>query len=142
MQIGILGSGIVGQSLAAGFLQHGRDVMLGTREVAKPEVQAWLAATGSHARAGAFAQTAQFEELVVLATMWSGTEAALIAAGVANLRGKIVIDVRNPLRVRDDGVPSFALGHTDSRCEQVRRWLPGVKVVKAFNIISAAASTR
>ena len=139
MKIGILGSGIVGQSLAAGFLQHGHDVMLGTRDVAKPEVQAWLAAAGPHAQAGTFAQTAEFAELAVLATLWSGTEAALSAAGAGNLRGKIVIDATNPLRVGEDGVPSLALGSSDSGGEQVQRWLPGANVVKAFNIISAYA---
>lgn len=139
MRIGVLGSGEVGQALATGFVQHGHDVMLGTRDTAKQEVREWVTANGAHARAGTFAETAQFAELAVLATAWSGTESALQLVGAAALRGKIVIDVTNPLAHDDDGMPYLALGHTDSGGEQVQRWLPDSPVVKAFNTINSSA---
>ncbi len=139
MRIGILGSGEVGQALAAGFLQHGHDVMLGTRDVTKPELRAWRDAAGARAQLGTFAETATFADLALLATAWSGTEAALQLAGPGAFAGKIVIDVTNPLAHDADGMPHLALGTTDSGAEQVQRWLPGARVVKAFNTINSSA---
>lgn len=138
MKIGILGSGVVGQALGSGFAAQGHDVMMGTREPQSEKVTAWLERAGPHASAGTFAEAAAFAELAVLATLWSGTESALRLAGPANLAGKIVIDATNPLVYSQHGPPTLALGHTDSGGEQVQRWLPGARVVKAFNIIGNA----
>lgn len=136
MKIGILGTGVVGQSLGLGFAGRGHDVMMGTRDPGGGKLGDWLAKAGGRARAGTFAEAAAFGELVVLATAWSGTENALRLAGAGNLEGKVVIDVTNPLDF-SAGAPRLALGFSDSGGEQVQRWLPGAKVVKAFNIITA-----
>lgn len=132
MKVGVIGSGDVGKALAAGFIAHGHEAKVGTREPAK--LAEWAATT--KASVGSVAEAAAFGELVVLATAWSGTEQALASAG--NLSGKIVIDATNPL-AHVDGKPTLALGHTDSGGEQVQRWAKGAKVVKAFNIINAGA---
>lgn len=138
MNIGILGTGMVGQALGKGFAGFGDDVMIGTREPNAEKVQAWVNQTGAHARAGTFADTAAFGDVIVLATLWSGTENALALAGATNLAGKVVMDCTNPLIFTPNAPPALALGHTDSGGEQVQRWLPGARVVKAFNIIGAA----
>jgi len=137
MKIGILGSGVVGQSLGRGFAARGDEVVIGTREGGGDKLREWAAGTEGRGRAGTFAEAAAFGELAVLATRWEGTENALRLAGTEKLAGKIVIDVTNPLGFGAAG-PVLALGFSDSGGEQVQRWLPGAKVVKAFNIITAA----
>jgi len=140
MKVGIIGSGTVGQTLGAGFASRGHEVMLGTRDPSQDKVQAWVKETGQGARAGTFADTAAFGDLVIVATLWEGTQSALQMAGPDRLAGKVVIDVTNPLD-SSRGVPQLAVGHTDSGGEQVQRWIPEAKVVKAWNIITAGAMT-
>jgi len=136
MRIGILGSGDVGKALAVGFLASGHEVMVGSRDAAK--LEEWRKTTAPKATLGSFAQTAAFGDVVVLATVWNGTESAIKLAGVDALRGKTVIDVTNPLVFAEGKPPALALGHHDSGGEQVQRWLPGSHVVKAFNIVGNA----
>lgn len=137
MKIGILGSGDVGQVLGAGFANLGHDVKMGTRNPGQDKVKAWLEKTKHGVSAGTFAEAAAFAELAVLATNWSGTENAIHLTYPKNLSGKIVIDATNPLDF-SRGIPTLALGHTTSAGEQVQGWLPGSRVVKAFNIAGNA----
>lgn len=138
MRIGILGSGAVGQALGIGFAKEGHEVKLGTRSPDAPKIKDWVKQAGARASAAAFRDAAQFAELAVLATRWEGTENAIRLAGSEQLAGKIVIDVTNPLRVVPNAPPALAVGFSDSAAEQVQRWLPGAKVVKAFNTVNAA----
>jgi len=142
VKVGVIGSGEVGLALATGFAARGDEVVLGSRDPAKPAVQDWARRTGAKARAGAFADAASFGEVVVLATLWSGTENALRLAGQSNLAGKVLIDVTNPLAFEGSGPPRLAIGHNTSGGEQVQRWAPGARVVKAFNIINSASMVR
>lgn len=134
MKVGILGSGSVGQTVGTGFIKLGHEVKIGTRDPQK--LQEWVAQNGAHASAGSFAEAAVFGDIVVLATLWSGTENVLQMAGESNTAGKIVIDITNPLQFGPEG-PSLALGFSDSGGEQIQRWLPAAKVVKALNHVPA-----
>ena len=137
MQIGILGSGGVAQALGLGFLKLGHDVKLGSRSPDK--LKPWIEKAGKRVSAGSYEDTARFADIAVLATLWSGTESALkLAAAPASLAGKLVIDVTNPLVYETGKPPRLALGHTDSGGEQVQRWLPQSKVVKAFKTVGNA----
>ena len=138
MNIGILGTGEVGTSLGTGLVQLGHQVRLGSRNPQSEALTTWLASAGKGARAGTFAETAKFGEIVIIATLWSGTENALELAGKGNLAGKVVIDATNPLVFTPGRGPALALGHTDSGGEQVQRWLPGSRVVKCFNMVGHA----
>ncbi len=134
MKIGVLGTGDVGRVLGAGFASHGHEVKIGTRDPSQQKVRDWVQKTGHGVSAGTFADAARFAEAAVLATAWEGTESALRLAGPENLAGKVLVDATNPLDF-SGGAPKLAIGHTDSGGERVQRWVPGAKVVKAFNTV-------
>lgn len=142
MKIGIIGSGIVGQTLGRAFATLGHDVKIGTRRVNDEKMTAWAKQAGPKASVGSVADVATFGDVVVLATAWSGTENAIQLAGPKNLAGKVVIDVTNPLAPAPNGPPTLAVGGSDSAGEQVQRWLPQSQVVKAFNIAGNALMFR
>ncbi len=135
MKVGILGTGDVGKALAKGFAGIGYEVMIGSRDANGEKVQAIIKEVGAKTSAGTFADAAQFCDLAVISTLWSGTENAIKLAGAENLAGKIVIDTTNPLDFSKGMPPHLAIGHTDSAGEQIQSWLPDSKVVKAFNIV-------
>lgn len=139
MNVGILGSGSVGQQLGLGLAKLGHQVKIGTRDAGR--LKDWLAAAGTGGSAGTFEEAARFGEVVALATLWAGTQNALKMAGEGNLAGKVVIDVTNPLDFSKGAPPGFAATVGNSAGEQVQRWLPRSKVVKAFNTIGAAIMT-
>src|SRR5437773_12473195 len=138
MKIGLLGSGEVSKALGTGFVALAHDVMMGTREPSAEKVHAWAVKTGSKASVGSFAEAAAFAEVAVLATLWEGTENAVRLAGPSDLTGKVVIDTTNPLDFSGGPPPKLSVGHTDSAGQRVERWLPGARVVKAFNIVGNA----
>ncbi len=138
MKIGILGSGEVGQSLGLGFAKAGHEVKIGSRDPTSEKLRAWAKEAGPKASSGTNAEAAAFGEAIVLATPWSGTENAIRLADAKRFAGKVVIDVTNPLVFHGNGPATLALGHTDSGGEQVQRWLPKAKVVKAFNMVGHA----
>jgi predicted dinucleotide-binding enzyme len=139
MKVGVIGSGVVGQVLAAGFLKHGHQAMLGTRDPRKPDVQKWVADTPG-SQAGTFAQAAKFGELIVLATGGIGAENALELAGIDNFAGKTIIDACNPIAdgPPKEGVLSYFTGPNESLAERVQAKAPKAHVVKAFNSVGNA----
>jgi len=136
MKIGILGSGGVARTLGAGFLKHGYEVMLGTREPAK--LADWVK-ENPKGRAGSFGDVAKFAELVVLAVKGTVALDALRAAGAANLEGKTVIDATNPITDAPpvNGVLNFFTNFNESLMEGLQREFPGARFVKAFNSVGA-----
>lgn len=143
MKIGILGSGPVGQVLAKAFLDEGNDVMLGTRNIEKPEVVKFKADNPAIA-IGNFEQTSNFGELIVLATAGIVTEEAIKLAGATNFSGKIVIDATNPIAKEPpvNGVLKFFTTPNSSLMEKIQQVIPEARVVKAFNSVGNAKMYR
>jgi predicted dinucleotide-binding enzyme len=137
MKVGILGSGDVAKSLAAGFIKHGHAVQVGTRD--RTKLEGW-AARHPGARPGSFAEAAQFGELVVLAVKGAVALEALRAAGTANLAGKLVLDATNPIAdlPPTNGVLKFFTTLDESLMERLQREFAGARFVKAFNSVGHA----
>jgi len=141
MKIGIIGSGVVGQTIGAKLVERGEDVVLGTRSPGKlndkrgfgRSLDDWLEATGGKARVGTFADAAAHGEIVINATSGTVSLEALRLAGEQNLRGKILIDVSNPLDFSKGMPPTLTVCNTDSVGEQIQRAFPEAKVVKTLN---------
>ena len=137
MKIGILGSGEVGRRLADGCIDLDHHVMIGTRNPEKEELQNWIdnPKYKENAFVGSFAEAASFGELIVLSTLWEGTENAINLAVSSNFNDKIVVDTTNPLEFAKDSPPKLSLGYDKSAGEIIQSLLPNSKVVKAFNIV-------
>ena len=138
MKIGILGSGSVATTLAAGFIKHGHEVTLGTRDAAK---LADFAKGNAKAKIGSFADAAKFGDVIVLAVKGTVAENALTLAGTDNLNGKPVIDATNPIADAppENGVLKFFTDLNQSLMEKLQVKFPAAHFVKAFNSVGAAA---
>ena len=137
-KIGILGSGDVGKTLGSGFIAHGYQVMIGTRDTQKLET--WKLENGLAAHTGSFSEAARFGECIVLASKGTAAEAVLTSAGAAHLSGKTIIDATNPI---DDsvspehGVLRFFTDVNTSLMEILQEHVPQAHFVKAFNSIGS-----
>jgi 8-hydroxy-5-deazaflavin:NADPH oxidoreductase len=137
MKVGVLGSGDVGKTLAAGFVKHGHDVMIGTRE---PSKLADWSRQHAPARVGSFAEAASFAELAVLSVKGSVAAEAVRAAGAGTLAGKPVIDTTNPIADAppEHGVLRFFTRLDESLMERLQSEFLQVHFVKAFNSVGSA----
>ncbi len=136
MQIGILGSGVTAHTLGTKLVQSGHEVMLGSREEAKPSSVAWARDVGQHALYGTFMNAASFGEVILNCTLGMASLDALHSAGATNLKGKILIDTSNPID-RSTGVWKLTVSNTDSLGEQIQRAFPETRVVKTLNTVNA-----
>ena len=135
MKVGILGSGDVGQALGIGFASRGHDVMIGSRTPGSDKLKAWVRRAGKRVSTGSFAEAASHGSVLVLATLGTAAEEAIKLAGPSNFRGKLLIDVTNPLDFSKGVPPGLFVGTTDSLGERIQRKLPETKVVKCFNTV-------
>ena len=136
MKVGIIGSGVVGQTLAAGFLKHGHQVEIGTRDPAK--LKDW-SAKNLGAKVKSFAEAAGFGDVVVLAVGGEVAQQALTLIGPNALQGKTVIDACNPIGGGPpvNGVLSFFTPQNQSLMEQLQKAYPSTHFVKAFNSVGS-----
>lgn len=138
MKIGILGSGIVGQTLGSGFIKHGHQVKIGTSNAKK--LDEWVKTAGPNASIGTFQETASFGELIVLAVKGSAAEKILQTAGEENLKEKTIIDTTNPIAdaAPVNGVLQFFTDINSSLMEQLQSKFPSANFVKAFSCVGNA----
>ena len=138
MRIGVLGTGTVGRTLAGKLVEIGHEVRMGSREAGNEQAIEWVAAAGEAGSEGAFADAAQFAELVVNATAGGASLEALRAAGAENLAGKVLLDVANPLDFSGGMPPTLSVANDDSLGEQIQEAFPEARVVKGLNTVNAA----
>lgn len=136
MRIGVLGTGIVGQTLGRRLVGLGHEVKMGSRAAGNEKAVAWAAEAGEGASEGSFADAAGFGELIVNATAGGASLDALTAAGADNLAGKVLLDVANALDFSAGMPPSLSVCNTDSLGEQIQRFFPDVRVVKSLNTMN------
>jgi predicted dinucleotide-binding enzyme len=122
MKIGVLGTGVVGRTIAGKLRELGHDVLIGSRTAGDDAVP--------------FADAAAHGELVFNCTNGNASLDALHAAGEENLAGKILVDVANALDFSQGGPPLVGV-KGGSIGEQIQDAFPEAKVVKALNTVSA-----
>ncbi len=125
LRIGTIGGGHVGGTLARALLAAGYEVRVGVPDPSQDKYKELSAVTPREAAA--------FGQVVILATPWSMTEAA-IQSVAPELTGKILIDTTNPIAPDFSGL---TVGHKQSGGQLVAGWASKARVVKAFNTIGA-----
>ena len=137
MNIGILGTGMVGKTLAAGFVKFGYQVMVGSRNPEK--INDWKDEFGTNLKTGTFKETAEFANILVLATKGNISKDVLQNAGFENLSGKTILDTTNPIAdlPPENGVIRFFTNLDESLMEHFQSLVPNANFVKAFSCIGA-----
>lgn len=134
--VGIIGSGVVGQTLGDGFLKYGHKVMIGTRDTSK--LIDWQSKNGTNAHLGNTAETAAFGDILVLATKGTVAKDIIASVDAKSLEGKTIIDATNPItdEAPEDGVLKF-FTKDQSLMEILQETAPKANFVKAFNTIGS-----
>lgn len=153
MQFAVLGTGMVGRTIAGRLDELGHQVRIGTRgpqaTLARTETDAmgnppYAAWAGEHAGVGlaTFADAAAAAEVVVNATNGSASLEVLTLAGADHLAGKVLLDIANPLDFSAGMPPTLFVKDTDSLGEQIQRAFPQTRVVKTLNTLNANLMVR
>jgi 8-hydroxy-5-deazaflavin:NADPH oxidoreductase len=138
VKVAVLGTGVVGRTLATKLAELGHEVTMGSRSAENEDAAAWAAGAAAGASHGTFADAAQAGEVVVNATAGGASLDALEAAGAENLAGKLLIDVANALDFSGGFPPTLSVMGDDSLGEQIQRAHPDARVVKTLNTVNCA----
>jgi predicted dinucleotide-binding enzyme len=137
MRFGVLGTGMVGTTIATRLVELGHEVKLGSRSAGGDKAREWVSRTGASASEGSFADAAKFGEIVFNCTSGDGALEALGMAGEGNLAGKVLVDISNPLDFSKGMPPTLSIFNDDSLGERIQRTFPQSKVVKTLNTVNA-----
>jgi predicted dinucleotide-binding enzyme len=152
LKIAVLGTGMVGRTLAVRLTELGHSVTVGTRDpqstlgrterdpMGGEPYAAWARQNPAVALA-AFADAARGAELIVNATNGASSLDVLAQAGAENLAGKVLVDIANPLEFGQGMPPTLFVKDTDSLGEQIQRAYPEARVVKTLNTLNADLMT-
>ena len=137
-KIAVLGTGMVGNTIATKLIALGYSVMMGSRSANNEKAAAWVNANGGNASAGTFEDAVKFGEIIFNCTKGEVALEAIKMAGVENFTGKTVIDIANPLDFSKGMPPSLIpeLSNTNSLGEELQKLIPEANVVKTLNIVN------
>lgn len=135
MKVGVLGTGPVGNAIGGKLIELGHDAMMGARALDNPKALAFVERT--HGRSGTFRDAAAHGE-IVFNCLRGDVSIDVLTAVSAELEGKILVDVSNPLDFSGGAPPTLAIANSDSLGEVLQRGLPSTKVVKTLNTVSNA----
>ena len=148
MKIAILGTGMVGRTLAEAIAAKRHDVVIGTRDVEArlasretgnygiPPFSVWHDANPSVSLL-AHPDAVEGADLVLNASKGLDSMDVLQSIGNDRLSGKILLDIANPLDFSQGMPPTLAVVNSDSLAEQIQRAFPETKVVKSLNTLNA-----
>lgn len=136
-KIGILGSGVVGQTLGKGFVKHGYQVLIGTRDTSK--LADWKSEAGEYATIGNIKEAVEFSDTLVLAVKGTIAKSLIESIGTEALEGKTIIDATNPIsdQAPVNGVLHFFTDINKSLMEDLQAAAPEANFVKAFSSIGS-----
>ncbi len=140
MKIAVLGTGSVGNTIGTKLIQLGHEVKMGSRTANNEKAAAFVKINGNHASQGTFTDAAAFGEIIFNCTQGAVTLDVLKLAGAENLKGKILIDIANPLDFSKGMPPTLipSLSNTTSLGEEIQKAFPDLKVVKTLNTMNCA----
>lgn len=136
MKIAVLGTGAVGNAIGTKLIELGHEVTMGSRSAGNEKAKAWAGQHPKSASQGTFQDAVKSAEIIFNCTSGSGSLDALKAAGAENLKGKILVDISNPLDFSKGMPPTLFVCNTDSLAEQIQKTFADVKVVKTLNTVN------
>jgi predicted dinucleotide-binding enzyme len=136
MDIGILGTGIVGQTIGSRLIDLGHTVKMGSRLFDNGNARAWVRAKGENASHGTFAEAGAFGQVLFNCTAGKGSLSAISSIKTADLNHKILVDVANPLDYTLGTTPLMTVCNYDSLAEQIQREHHVLRVVKTLNLMN------
>lgn len=138
MNIGVLGTGVVGETIATALTEKGHNVRMGSRSANNEKAASWVKKSNNHATQGDFNDAAAFGEIVFLCLNGEHALDAVRSIDADSVNGKIVVDVTNPLDFSKGMPPRLieGLNNSTSLGEEIQNVLPVAKVVKTFNTVN------
>lgn len=138
MNIGVLGTGTVGEAIASALIKKGFNVRMGSRTANSEKGAAWVEKSGEGASQGSFNEAAGFGEIIFICLNGAYALEALQTIDKKNVEGKIVIDLTNPLDFTKGMPPQIleGLGNSNSLGEEIQKTLPNAYVVKTLNTVN------
>lgn len=138
MNIGVLGTGTVGEAIATALTQKGYNVRMGSRNMNNEKAETWLKKSNDHASIGNFEDAAVFGELVFVCLNGAYALDVLQNIEPESLAGKIIVDITNPLDFTKGMPPQIleGLGNSNSLGEEIQKVLPHSFVVKTLNTVN------
>ncbi len=137
MKKAVLGTGMVGQAIATKLIQLGHEVKMGSRSGHNEKANEWISKNGPAASQGTFAEAAAAGEIIFNCTKGEVTLEVMRQAGNENLKGKILIDISNPLDFSKGMPPTLLIVNDNSLGEEIQKLLPETHVVKTLNTLTA-----
>jgi predicted dinucleotide-binding enzyme len=134
LKIGVIGSGRIGGTLGALWVKAGHEVFFSSRH--PDELEELVERLGPLARAGLPREAAAFGEVILISIPYHAVPQ--IGRDLAReLAGKVVLETGNPYPTRDGEMAVKA--RTKGTGLTSAGFLPGVRLVRAFNSVSHMA---